>query len=112
MSVSEAYAILYSTALAVLALLLAVVLLRSVRGAGAADRVVSINMMGTLVNAAILILAALLHESWLIDVALIYTMISFVSVLILARVYIPARPKRSPFRKYAKKVTGEKNDDV
>ena len=108
MSVSEAYTILYSAALVFLALLLAVMLLRSTRGPGAADRLLSINMIGTLVNAAILILSALLHESWLVDVALIYTMISFVSVLILARVFIPAKPGRKPFRQ----STAKKEDDA
>ena len=107
MSVSTAYTILYSAALAFLALLLAVMLLRSTRGPGVTDRLLSINMIGTLVNVAILVMSALLRESWLIDVALIYTMISFVSVLILARVAIPAKPNRKPFRK-----TAEKGDDA
>lgn len=106
MNVSTAYTILYSAALLCIALLLSVMLLRSTRGPGVTDRLLSINMIGTLVNAAILVLSALLRESWLIDVALIYTMISFVSVLILARVAIPARPGRKPFRAAA----GEKED--
>ena len=98
MTVSEAYQILYSAALVAVAVLLAVMLIRSAKGPGVTDRLLSINMIGTLVNAAILILSALLKESWLVDVALIYTMISFVSILVLARVYIPAHPKRKPFR--------------
>lgn len=99
MSVSQAYTVLYSASLVCIAILMAVMLLRSARGPGVPDRVLSINMIGTLANAAILVLSALLHESWLVDVALIYTMISFVSVLILARVYIPVKPGRKPFRK-------------
>ena len=98
MSVEEAYQTLYSAALIVIALLLAVMLIRSARGPGATDRLLSINMMGTLVNAAIIILSALLKEDWLVDVALIYTMISLGSTLILARVYVPDRPVRKPFR--------------
>ena len=45
-----------------------------------------------------MILSRFLQENWLVDVALIYTMISFVSILILARVYVPSSPKRKPFR--------------
>ena len=48
--------------------------------------------------AGIVILSRLLGEAWLLDVALIYTMISLVSVLILARVLIPPRPSRRRFR--------------
>ena len=103
MNVGQAYTILYSCALTAIVLLMAVMLLRSTRGPGITDRLLSINMTGTLVNAAILVLAALLRESWLIDVALIYTMISFVSVLILARVAIPDDQERMPFGDRAEK---------
>ena len=72
------------------------------------DRLLSINMIGTQVIGVILILSALLSELWLVDVALLYTMISFVSLLILASVYIPFRPKRKPFRRSAE----EKEDSV
>ena len=109
MNVLTAYTILYSAALLCIALLLSVMLLRSTRGPGVTDRLLSINMIGTLVNVAILILSALLRESWLVDVALIYTMISFISVLILARVFIPAKPGRKPFRRSAAKKEEDAN---
>ena len=50
-----------------------------------------------MVISCILILSRLLDEPYLADVALIYTMISFLSVLILAAVYIPGakRGKRN-----------------
>lgn len=101
MSLHDAYQTLYSVALLVIAALLAVMLLRSARGPGVTDRLLSINMIGTLVNCAIVVLSALLGEGWLVDVALIYTMISLVSVLILARVMIPEHPGRKPFRKHS-----------
>ncbi len=98
MSVAEAYTILYSAALFVITVLLGVMLIRTIRASEITDRLLAINMIGTLVNAEILIMSALLKESWLIDVAMIYTMISFVSVLILARVSVPADPRRKLFR--------------
>ena len=98
MDVQQAYEALYTFALIVIALLLCVMLFRSVKGPGVTDRLLSINMVGTLVIAGIVILSRLLGEAWLLDVALIYTMISLVSVLILARVLIPPRPSRRRFR--------------
>lgn len=98
MDVRQAYELLYTFALIVIAALLCVMLFRSVKGPGVTDRLLSINMVGTLVIAGIVILSRLLEESWLLDVALIYTMISLVSVLILARVLIPPRPSRKRFR--------------
>ncbi len=91
MEVESAYRILYSIALIILAVSLGVLLARSIRGPGVTDRLLCINMIGTLVIAAIVILSKLLGETWLLDVALIYTMISMVSVLILARVLIPPK---------------------
>ena len=97
MSLEEAYRALYSFALLVIAVLLLVMLIRVIRGPGVTDRLLSINMISTLVNVAIIILAALLQESFLLDVALVYTMISLVSMLIMARVYLPAEPHRKAF---------------
>ena len=88
MSITEAYTLIYSAALVYLAALMAVMLYRAIRLTGAADRLIATNMIGTMINAAILILAAKLKENWLIDVALIYTMISFISVMILCRISV------------------------
>ena len=92
--VSEAYNILYSAVLIALAALLALALVRTIIGPRVTDRILGINMLGTLVIAMIAILSQLLKESYLLDVALIYTMISFVSVLVLASVYLRKRGKR------------------
>ena len=97
MTINQAYQILYSSALLVLALLMGLMLIRSARGPGAPDRLLSINMLGTMVIGCVLILSALLGELWLVDVALLYTMISLISVLILARVYIPDNTARDKF---------------
>ena len=98
MTIDQAYQTLYTSALLVIALLLAVMLVRCAMSPGITDRILTINMIGTLVITGIVILSRLLRENWLIDVALIYTMISLVSILILTRVYVPSNPKRKPFR--------------
>ncbi len=97
MTVEQAYAYLYIGALVVLAALIGVMLTRAIIGPRITDRMLSINVTGTLVIAAIAVFSQYLHEGYLVDVALIYSMISFVSVLIMASVYIPAHPFRTPF---------------
>jgi hypothetical protein len=60
----------------------------------------------------IVILSRYLDEGYLVDVALIYAMISFVSVLIYASTYIPAKPGRRPLngRKKARRKGDRRND--
>ena len=99
MTLENAYRLLNSGALIVLSLLLAVMLIRSIMGPGVTDRILCINMIGTMIIASLAILSSLLDESYLLDVALIYTIISFVYVLVLASVYIPQDPKRKKFGK-------------
>ncbi len=91
--IESAYGILYTVVLTLLALCLAVALIRSVKGPEICDRILAINMIGTLVTSAILILGAALKESWLYDISLVYVLISFLAVAILATVYIRRKGK-------------------
>lgn len=95
MSIDTAYRLLYTAALIVFAVLIGFVLIRSVFGPRITDRILCINMIGSMVISCIVILSFLLSEGYLLDVALIYAMISFVSVLVLASVYVPIRKKRA-----------------
>lgn len=88
MSVENAYTTLYSLSLLVIAVLIAAMIYRSIKGPQITDRLLSVNMINTLVIVAFLILGALLDEAYLTDVAIIYALISFVSTLIFASVYI------------------------
>ena len=63
-------------------------LLRAVIGPRLADRIMGINMIGSLTTAGIALLAVYLKQSWLLDVCLIYCMISSLAVVILARIKI------------------------
>jgi len=99
MSVESAYRILYGGALIVFSLLIGAMLIRSVIGPAITDRILSVNMIGTMIISCIAILSQYLKESYLADVALIYTMISFLSVLVLTCVFIPHHPVRSGFGK-------------
>ena len=63
-------------------------LIRAIRGPRRADRILGVNMATSISMAAIAILAVYLKESWLLDVCLVYCLISFLAVVILAKVHI------------------------
>ncbi len=88
MSVHEAYNLLYTVVLICLAPLLALAMIRSVKGPRITDRLIGVNMIGTMVIVIFMVLTVLLKEAYLPDIALIYALISFVSVLIFSAVYI------------------------
>ena len=69
------------------AVLLILCLIRAVVGPRIADRLVAVNMMTTMVTVIISILAVLKDEGYLVDICLIYAMISFLAVVVLSRIY-------------------------
>ena len=85
---SNAYEILYTAALVVIGLLVIACLVRAVRGPRIADRVIAANMIGTLVVITICILSFVMNEGYLVDIAMIYTMLSFLAVVLLTKVYM------------------------
>ena len=93
MTVEKAYKILYGGALIVLILLIGAMVIRSIIGPRSTDRIMSVNMLGTMTICSIAVLSVLLDEGYLADVALIYAMISFVAVLMMASMFVPSRPK-------------------
>ena len=74
--------------LIILAILVFACLIRAIIGPSVADRLMAVNMMGTMVIVIIGILALLLKEGYLMDVAIIYAMISFLAVVVFAKIYI------------------------
>ena len=74
-------------ALAVLVALSILSLVRCIRGPRVSDRVMAVNMIGTLTIVMVAVLTVLLGEGYLADVALVYAMISFLSVIVLCKVY-------------------------
>lgn len=83
----SAYHILFTGAVLVLAILVIAGIIRSVRGPGTADRIIAVNMVGTMIISIIAILSVYLDENYLVDVCLIYAMISFLGVVVLCKVY-------------------------
>ena len=84
---SGAYHLLSVGALAVLVALSILGLVRCIRGPRVSDRVMAVNMIGTLTIVMVAVLTVLLGEGYLADVALVYAMISFLSVIVLCKVY-------------------------
>ena len=82
------YRYLFVGSLIFLAILLILCLIRAIKGPQIADRIVSVNMMGTIVMVIIGILALLLREGYLVDICIIYAMISFLAVVVLTKVFM------------------------
>ncbi len=85
---TEAYHILYTVAAAVIGILLIFCMGRAIRGPRIADRVIAVNMIGTLVVITLCILSLTMDEGYLTDMGIIYTMLSFLAVVLLTKVYI------------------------
>lgn len=86
----------------VLALLIFAALIRAVLGPRFTDRIIAVNVINTLVVALIAVLSVYMREDFLVDVALVYALLSFLTVVILSRM-VTLREKR---RKLHKKEKG------
>ena len=73
--------------LVILAVMFILCLIRAIIGPRLADRLVAVNMIGTMVMVSISILAVLMNEGYLADICLIYAMISFHAIVVLTKVY-------------------------
>lgn len=87
MELIQQYSGIFHVILIILALLTIFCLIRAVMGPRIADRLVAVNMMGTIVMVIIAVLALLMDEDYLVDICLIYAMISFLAVVVLTKVY-------------------------
>ena len=84
----SAYHTVFTVALIFLAVMVLLCLVRAIIGPKVADRIVAVNMMGTMVMVMIAILALMLEEGYLADICLIYAMISFLAVIVMTKVYM------------------------
>jgi len=86
-NLETAYEALAVIVIVCIAVLIVACLIRSVLGPRVTDRIVAVNSIGTMTIVIIAILSVLLDEAYLLDVCLIYAMISFVSVVVLTKIY-------------------------
>ncbi len=82
----NAYDTLFTGALIVIGVLLICCLVRAIRGPRSADRVIAVNMMGTMIVITICLLSFLMDEGYLVDIGMIYTMLSFLAVVLLTKI--------------------------
>ena len=75
-----------------------------------ADRLMAVNMMGTMVMVIISILALYLQEGYLVDICLIYAMISFLAVVVLTKVYTGVYLERKEQEQNREQMTEEKEE--
>ena len=88
----------------VLALLILATLVRAVLGPRFTDRIVAVNVISTLVIAELMLLSVWLREDFLVDIALVFALLSFLAVVVAARLVITRERKRREEQK--KKVGG------
>ena len=110
MSLEILYHILFRFVLIFMALLLFACLVRAVKGPRETDRIVAVNMMGTMVIVMIAVFALLLKQEYLLDICLIYAMISFLAVIVLTKVYTGVFLAAKEKEKDGVDAKGEKQD--
>ena len=86
--IENAYNILYITVLVFLAVCIFFALIRAIKGPKVADRIMGVNIVGSLAVCAIAILSVFFGEGYLLDVGLVYCMMSFLAVVVLCKIYI------------------------
>ncbi len=99
----EAYSQFATVVLIALGIIAILCLIKSIIGPTAADRIVAINMLGTITMAIITVLLVKLREGYLADICVIYAMISFLAVIVLCKVYYGAYKAKRKARKEDKK---------
>ena len=86
--IEQCYNYLFWGALVVLAVGILAALVYIIRARLTVDRIIGINLVGTIVVMVIVVLTFLLGEDYLADIALIYVVLSFIAVMMLCRIYI------------------------
>ena len=90
---AENWTALYTVSLIILGALILLCALRAVLGPRAGDRLLSVNMITTLVTICICILARMLGEAYLADAALIFSLLGWLAAVTLTRI-MPERKSK------------------
>ncbi len=91
---------LLTAAAGALALLILATLVRAILGPRFTDRIIAVNVINTLVVAILAVLAVRLKEDFLVDVALVYALLSFLTVVVVSRLVLARRHRHGePGRK-------------
>ena len=82
------FSIFFLVCIIILAILVVLCLFRAIKGPKIADRIMAANMVGTLTIAIILLLSVYLDESYVIDICLVYAVISFLGIIVITKIYV------------------------
>ncbi len=91
--VETLYIYLFTGSLIYLSFLLFPYLFRSIIGPNFFDAIVGVLSISTIIIVMICIIAALQNEHYIIDVALIYAILGFVTVVIVSKAYLRSHTK-------------------
>lgn len=106
---SVRHVVLVGSAILFTALMLAT-LIRAILGPRFTDRVMAVNMINTMVVAVIVLLALALGEDFLVDIALVYALLSFLAVVVLSKLVISRRNRQLEREKKEKGVERRESD--
>lgn len=102
--------IILQIALLVIALCMGASLIRTIIGPTVTDRLIGVNMINTQVMIAMVILSLRLDEVYLIDIATIYALLGFLSVVVISKIYIGVFLQRAANKKAKTKETAEEEE--
>ena len=71
--------------------LILLALLRAMRGPRFTDRFVAVNLIGTITIVIMCLLGVYFQQAFLMDIAMIYALLSFIAVVVLSRLVIVRR---------------------
>ena len=85
-----------------MSVLILLAIIKSIIGPKVADRIVAINMISTMVLMILCVLTVWFkNEGYLADIPLLYVLISFVAIIVLANVFVNVN-MRSKFKQNVK----------
>ncbi|MBR6518390.1 MAG: sodium:proton antiporter [Oscillospiraceae bacterium] len=98
--------------LVVLALVVFGYFIRTILGPHFSDRMLAVNSISTVVMLFICFIAVLQGENYIIDMALIYAVLGFISVVILCKAYLRSHDKEKAndlknLKEQVEKIKGE-----
>ena len=87
---------MFITVAAVILVAIALGLVRACRGPTLYDRIMAVNMIGTLTVLMVAVLGFMAGRPEFLDIALVYVLISFVSTIAVLRIYISRKIAAQP----------------
>lgn len=66
-------------------------MVRAIRGPRFTDRIVAVNLVGTITIVIMCLLSVYFDEAFLVDIAIVYALLSFIAIVVLTRLVIVRR---------------------